>query len=30
MHMLSWNSSAERPGDVLALTAEADTFTMGL
>ena len=30
MHMLSGNSSAERPGDVLALSAEADAFTMGL
>lgn len=28
MHMLSGASSAERPGDVLALTAEADTCTM--
>lgn len=28
MHMLSGKSSAEAPGDVLALTAEADTHTM--
>lgn len=28
MHTLSGNSSAERPGDVLALTAEADTCTV--